>query len=627
MGRLDNQFSFIREVDGLKEITRQSYLKDGSRKENDTEHSWHLALMAVILREYASTDIDLLRVITMTLIHDIVELDAGDTYAYDSARNATKREREVAAADRIFNILPTDQALYLRSLWNEFEECATPEAAFAHTLDNIQPMMLNDASGGRAWKEHNVKLSWILNRNKNTAYGSKELWEYARENFIKPNLEKGLIIKDTDIKNTDIYNKNDKNINDARTAGSIDSISHAGGPQEGITRPVADTKGLSLMEGKVPKIMTPGPVQVAENVRMARSLETTNPDLDERFYGFYKETCDLFAEELHTKNNVYILGGEGILGLEAACASLTEPGDRVLVIDNGIFGKGFADFVAMYGGKPVLYTCCYHRPVDVDALKEFLEKDSSFKYATIVHSDTPSGVLNPVGKICPLLKSYGILTVVDSVTGMFADELYVDDAQIDIVCGGSQKALSAPPGLSIVAVSSDALKVMETRKTPVRSFYANLLAFKNYYKDKWFPYTMPISCIYGLRTALDNLIADSSHLSRHKKIAYAVRKAVTEAGLSLYLEDGYASSVTVINVPDGITDRQILDKMRDGYGIMIAGCFDVLAGKVIRIGHMGSNANKEDVADTLDALGKALGWAGFKCKADMREVFLNTLEV
>ena len=193
MDRLDRQLDFIREMDGLKQVMRQSYLADASRKENDAEHSWHLALMAVLLSEYANKDIDMLRVITMVLIHDIVELDAGDTYAYDNAGNATKREREVKAADRIFNILPEDQAAYLRSLWEEFEEQATNEAAFANTLDKLQPLVLNDASGGKSWKEHNIKLSQVLNRNKNTAKGSEELWEYAKKNFIEPNVHKGLL--------------------------------------------------------------------------------------------------------------------------------------------------------------------------------------------------------------------------------------------------------------------------------------------------------------------------------------------------------------------------------------------------------------------------------------------------
>lgn len=218
------------------------------------------------------------------------------------------------------------------------------------------------------------------------------------------------------------------------------------------------------------KLMTPGPTRVRENVRMARSLETTNPDLDPEFYDYYKDTCDLLAELLHTKNPAYILSGEGILGLEAACASLTEPGDRVLVIDNGVFGRGFADFVRIYGGEPVLYTVDYETEVDAEALKQYLEKDHDFKYATVVHCDTPSGRLNPIQDICPLLKSYGILTVTDAVASMFGDPVYVDDWKIDIVCGGSQKALSAPVGLTFVTVSPDARKAMDERKVPIASF-------------------------------------------------------------------------------------------------------------------------------------------------------------
>ena len=196
LSRMEQQFAFIKEIDGVKTIGRQSYLKDGSRKENDAEHSWHLAMMALLMGEYANDTIDLLRVISMVLVHDIVELDAGDTYAYDEAGNATKRERELAAADRIFHILPEDQAEYLNDLWEEFEENITPESKFAHTLDNIQPMMLNDATDGKAWKEHQVKLSQIMKRQEKTKDGSVSLWEYARENFLERNLESGVIIKD-----------------------------------------------------------------------------------------------------------------------------------------------------------------------------------------------------------------------------------------------------------------------------------------------------------------------------------------------------------------------------------------------------------------------------------------------
>lgn len=374
------------------------------------------------------------------------------------------------------------------------------------------------------------------------------------------------------------------------------------------------------------KIMTAGPTQVRENVRQARSLVTTNPDLDEAFYDFYKETCELLEKLLHSSGTAYVLGGEGILGLEAACASLTEPGDRVLVLDNGIFGKGFADFVKMYGGEPVLFTSDYRNPIDVNDLKEFLDKDSDFKYATVVHCDTPSGVINDISKICPLLAEYGILNVVDSVAGMFGEYINFDESKIDILCGGSQKALSAPAGLTMVWVSDKAMQAMENRKTPVAAFYANLLNFKTYYEDKWFPYTMPISDITGLRAAVDNVVAEEDMVGRHAKIAAATRKAVTEAGLKLYLESGYSNTVTVIEVPEGLTDQQILSTMRDKYNVMISGCFDVLAGKVIRIGHMGENANIEDMALTFDAMDKTFADLGYPLACSMKETFLEAVK-
>lgn len=373
------------------------------------------------------------------------------------------------------------------------------------------------------------------------------------------------------------------------------------------------------------KIMTAGPTRVRENVRMARSLEFTNPDLDLEFYEFYRETCKLFSKALNTENEAFIMGGEGILGLEAACASLIEHGDRVLVIDNGIFGKGFRDFVKMYGGIPILFTTDYHKPVDIGYLKAFLDKDSDFKFATVVHCDTPSGVLNDVESISKLLDEYNIMTVADSVAGMFGEPLDVSNSKIDILCGGSQKALSAPPGLTMVWVSKRAFEVMENRKTPIAGYYTNILVLKDYYKNKWFPYTMPVSDINGLRVAIENYLEDKDIFNRHRRIARATRKALTEAGIELYLEKGWSNTVTVFNVPKGIKDSDILDTMCKEHGIMISGCFDVLAGKVIRIGHMGENCTENNVAETLDALGKTFEKLGIGLKTDMKEVFLKTI--
>ena len=188
--RLKKQMEFLLEVDKLKFIQRQTYLSDGKRKENDAEHSWHLAMMAVLLAEHSNEELDLVKVITMVLIHDIVEIDAGDTYAYDAAGNESKRQREVKAANRIFHILPQDQAKKLRDIWEEFEAYETPEAKFAHVCDNVQPLMLNDATEGLSWKEHKVKKSQVLARNQRIAQGSVTMRNYVDE-MINKNVESG----------------------------------------------------------------------------------------------------------------------------------------------------------------------------------------------------------------------------------------------------------------------------------------------------------------------------------------------------------------------------------------------------------------------------------------------------
>ena len=171
--RIDRQFDFIREIDKEKFITRQTFLSDAKRRENDAEHAWHMAIMTLLLSEYANEEIDVLRVLSMLLIHDLVEIDAGDTYAYDEEGKQTQRVRE------------------------EFEEAQTPEAKFAHVMDNVQPAMLNDYTEGKDWIAKGVRLSQILERNAHTAEGSQKLWDYAYTNFIEPNVKTGKIKDDT----------------------------------------------------------------------------------------------------------------------------------------------------------------------------------------------------------------------------------------------------------------------------------------------------------------------------------------------------------------------------------------------------------------------------------------------
>lgn len=184
------------EIDKEKNIERQTLKSNGKQRENDAEHAWHMALMTILLSEYSNEKIDVLKTVTMLLIHDIVEIDAGDTYAYDEVGRETQHERETAAAERIFSLLPDDQCDKLKNLWEEFEAGESAEAKFANTMDKFQPVMLNNATDGKTWYEHGIKLSQILERNNKTCLGSKVLWEYSLNNFILPNAEKGRIKKD-----------------------------------------------------------------------------------------------------------------------------------------------------------------------------------------------------------------------------------------------------------------------------------------------------------------------------------------------------------------------------------------------------------------------------------------------
>ena len=209
--RLKSQIEFLLEADKMKSLYRQTYIiHDESRgdsmrefegdtdkfkrRENDAEHSFHLALFAMTLAEHANVPVDVLKVMKMVLVHDIVEIDAGDTYCYDTLGYETKREREVRAADRLFGILPKDQEREYRELWEEFERMDTPESRFAAALDRMQPMLLNAAREGVSWREHNVAYEQVRERNKHIADGSEELWEYM-EKVLEDALLKGNIQK------------------------------------------------------------------------------------------------------------------------------------------------------------------------------------------------------------------------------------------------------------------------------------------------------------------------------------------------------------------------------------------------------------------------------------------------
>lgn len=190
MERFAQQLAFILEADKEKNILRQTHLSGHGRRENDAEHAWHMAIMIYLLKEYANEPIDLARTMMMALIHDIVEIDAGDTYAYDDKGLESQRAREEQAADRIFGLLPPDQRQELRALFEEFGAYQTPEAKFARAMDNFQPLLLNDSNEGGDWKEHNVTRAKIMTRHRKTYLGSETIGAYS-EALIDENVKKG----------------------------------------------------------------------------------------------------------------------------------------------------------------------------------------------------------------------------------------------------------------------------------------------------------------------------------------------------------------------------------------------------------------------------------------------------
>ncbi|MDR6726737.1 putative hydrolase of HD superfamily [Paenibacillus amylolyticus] len=191
---LQQQMQFLIEIDKLKTIERQTRIIHGDRRENDAEHSWHLAMMALILQGHANQNVDLLKVMKMLLVHDLVEIDAGDTFAYDTVGYTDKYEREIQAANRLFGLLPQAQAEELMNLWLEFEAKETPEAAFASSLDRMQPVIHNHQNEGDTWMKNNITSEQVLNRNREVERGSETLWAYVQE-IVQDSVDQGILAK------------------------------------------------------------------------------------------------------------------------------------------------------------------------------------------------------------------------------------------------------------------------------------------------------------------------------------------------------------------------------------------------------------------------------------------------
>ena len=367
------------------------------------------------------------------------------------------------------------------------------------------------------------------------------------------------------------------------------------------------------------KILCAGPTSIDPRVMEVMGKSLTNPDIDPEYEKKHRQVEKKISKLLKTEATSFIMLGEGMIGLEGAIINLVEKGDRVLVLNNGVFGAGFADFVKYYEGVPYIYEDDFRRGFDIEKLKNFLEKDHDFKVATMVHCETPSGITNDVKTICKLLNSYGILTIVDTVSGIGGEEFDFDDYKVDIALGGSQKCISAPTGLTLVTISERAKQAIRDRKKPVPSYYMN---FENYYaySDGFaFPYTMNENLTYALDLALD-LLFEKDSLALHKKYAEVTREIFEKAGFELYAKDSRSNTLTAVMVPEGFVAEDIIGALREK-GILISkGAGDIFE-KVFRIGHMGNNISYENFLELYEKLDEVFGELGIETKVSLKEEF------
>ncbi len=373
-------------------------------------------------------------------------------------------------------------------------------------------------------------------------------------------------------------------------------------------------------------IFTPGPTATDPRVQEAMAGCRLNPDFDSRFTEIYSETAAKLGRIMGTQNPVLILAGEGMLGLEASIASLVEPGEKVLCLANGLFGKGLADFVQSYGGKPILVEKDWRKPITVDDLDEILGQNPGINLATMVHCETPTGILNPLEEICPYLSEKGIISIVDAVASIGGDRVNADQNKMDVILGGSQKALSAPPGLSFLSLSPRAWEKIEKRKEPFRGFYLNLKVWQDtWLKKGTFPYTQPAPDIAALGVACEIALENWPWvLENHEQLAAAVRGSLLTNGLELYPLSNFASTVSAFFIPGGISDNSFRQHLWEQYRVQIGGSLGPLDGLIWRLGHMGYNSDSGRIFRTLTALDRA--FSEFKFNTNLAVSFAQQLK-
>ncbi|MCC6314840.1 MAG: alanine--glyoxylate aminotransferase family protein [Thermomicrobiales bacterium] len=358
--------------------------------------------------------------------------------------------------------------------------------------------------------------------------------------------------------------------------------------------------------------MAAGPVQV-----MPRTLrDQARPILyhyDPAFIDLFARVSDQLQQVFRTRYDVVIMQGEAILGLEAAAASLISPGDKVLNLVSGVFGKWFEDFIRKYGGETVELAVPYNEAIDPEDVRKTLAANPDIRFLSVVHSETPSGTHNPVREIGRIAREFGVITLVDTVSGLGGELLSPEAWGMDVAVAGPQKCLGGTPGLSLMAISPEAWQVMEAKRpAPLRGSFLSILDWKTaWLEERRFPYTPSVSEIYALESVLAQALETGMErfVDRHQTIAAACRAGVKALGLELWAarEEIAASCATAIRTPPGVDDEALRGIMRRRYGVMISPGYGELKGQLFRLGHMGpAQAHPTALAAQLAILERAL---------------------
>ena len=353
-------------------------------------------------------------------------------------------------------------------------------------------------------------------------------------------------------------------------------------------------------------LLGPGPSSVHPRVLQAMSLPVLG-HLDPLFFQVMDDVCEMLRLVLRTSNFMTApLSSTGTGAMEAACANVLEPGDTAIVCRNGYFGDRLANIASRCGAETVILDSPWGHPVDVDALRDELRRHTRVKMVGVVHAETSTGVLTDLRDIIDLAHEHDALIVVDAVTSLGSHDVQMDAWDIDVCYSASQKCLGSPPGLAPISMGPRAMEVVNTRKTPVQSFYFNLKDLESYWSQtRAYHHTTPISMTYALRESLRMMMEEGieNRIARHARVAAALRAGLQALGLELTADPQHRlNPLTTVSVPDGIEDAAVRRQLMADYSIEIGGGLGQFAGKVWRIGLMGDGARESNVFALLSAL-------------------------